>query len=834
MTRSRGGAAAVASAAVLAVTTLLPAPASRAADPVADARVEAARRAGVAPDSLRLVYQRSLDAGEGGGAVWAAKFLDASSGRLHAVYRSGDGELGGPEVVESARSAADADRSPLEIKADTALRAAVQRTPDALLPVAVWLDVDTSGVGAAVAAGHPEVSWLAGRPLPESVEQARALRAEAWEARRAIYAAAAGELSPLVEALGGRIGYVSTSAPLVFVDLPARAVEALAGRAEVLGLGLESEWRTAMSSAGPTVGADWAAGGEDQGNGIRVGVVEYHNAVNTGDLAGQVVDRYSTTGQIVTNIHPTWVAGAIGSRSTAWRGIAPGADIVSAGTGGYSPSLATDRAIIAAADWSISPSGGDVDIINASIGQDTATGAEEARRYFDSIVWEDGRLVVAASGNYSTFGNWDVVSPGTGHNVMTVGGVNDRNTGSTADDLLWYAPGSDGAAYRDPSGTAWNAHGDFNKPNLSAPAVSVRTANGTTGSGTSIASPIVAGIAAQLVARAPTLAAWPEGTRAILTAGALRRTPMPGGGNSTDHEGAGTASARWSNLVLDNGAWGGWTVGALTSPGDVETREVMVVAGQPIRVALAWSSHTSGSSNLNKVDVLTADLDLVVRQPNGAIIGSYTFDNAYEVLDLVASSTGIMRIEVSSTRFDAASEPFGLAWALQSPYTDAAGSPFYADILWLAQQQITAGCTPTTFCPRSVVSRAQMASFLVRAMDLPPSGTDHFVDDGGSSHEADIDALAASGITTGCNPGLFCPDAPVSRQQMATFLVRALDLPPSATDYFDDDDGSFHEDDINALAASGITGGCGPEAFCPYGGVTREQMAAFLHRALDG
>ena len=55
--------------------------------------------------------------------------------------------------------------------------------------------------------------------------------------------------------------------------------------------------------------------------------------------------------------------------------------------------------------------------LNASIGQDTATGSEEARRYFDSIVGEDGRLVVAASGNFTTFGNWDVVSPGTGYNV---------------------------------------------------------------------------------------------------------------------------------------------------------------------------------------------------------------------------------------------------------------------------------------------------------------------------------------------------------------------------------------------------------------------------------
>ena len=403
---------------------------------------------------------------------------------------------------------------------------------------------------------------------------------------------------------------------------------ALAERPEVLSLGLEQGWRTFMSSAGVTVGANWTSGNGDQGNGVRVAVVEYANSSNTGDLAGQVVARYSTNGTIVTHIHPTWVAGAIASKSSTWRGVAPGADIVSAATGNSAPGLSTDRAVIAATDWAISPSGGDADIVNTSFGQDTATGAEEARRYFDSVGWEDNRLVVASSGNFSTFGNWNVVSPGTGYNVLTVGGVNDRNTGSTGDDILWYS--SNGASYRDPDGTAWNPHGDYNKPNLSAPAVSVRTANGTIGDGTSISSPIVAGIGAQLIARSPSLATWPEATRAILMAGANRRTPLPGGGLSRDHEGVGTASARWSNRVLDNGPYGGYMLGTMTE-GQTVTRDIPVVAGQRVRVSLAWSSHTSGTSNLGKTDVLRADLDLVIRQPNGTTIGSFSFDNSYEV-----------------------------------------------------------------------------------------------------------------------------------------------------------------------------------------------------------
>ena len=166
------------------------------------------------------------------------------------------------------------------------------------------------------------------------------------------------------------------------------------------------------------------------------------------------------------------------------------------------------------------------------------------------------------------------------------------------------------------------------------------------------------------------------------------------------------------------------------------------------------------------------------------------------------------------------------------PFSDVTNSPFLDDINWLYYAGITTGCGSGLYCPLPNVSRAQMASFLVRALDLPPTATDYFPDDTGSIHEADINALRAAGITTGCGGGLYCPLADVSRAQMASFLVRALDLPPTATDYFSDDSGSIHEADINAFRAAGITSGCGPGLYCPSVTVTREQMAAFLHRAL--
>ena len=126
-----------------------------------------------------------------------------------------------------------------------------------------------------------------------------------------------------------------------------------------------------------------------------------------------------------------------------------------------------------------------------------------------------------------------------------------------------------------------------------------------------------------------------------------------------------------------------------------------------------------------------------------------------------------------------------------------------------------------------------MATFLTRALGLPDTGEDYFGDDDGSVHEDAINRLAAAGVTGGCGERDFCPSAPVSRAQMATFLTRALGLPDTGEDYFGDDDGSVHEDAINRLAAAGVTGGCGGRDFCPSAPVSRAQMATFLARALD-
>ncbi len=189
----------------------------------------------------------------------------------------------------------------------------------------------------------------------------------------------------------------------------------------------------------------------------------------------------------------------------------------------------------------------------------------------------------------------------------------------------------------------------------------------------------------------------------------------------------------------------------------------------------------------------------------------------------------------------------GLAAAELPPggtFTDDDGNIHEGNIEAIAAGGITLGCNPPVndlYCPATPVTRGQMAAFLVRAMGYTDDGGGNkFTDDDDSVFEADIDKLATAGVTLGCNPpvnDLYCPGSPVTRGQMAAFLVRAMGYTDSSGgNRFTDDDDSVFEADIDKLATAGVTLGCNPPTnteFCPNAAVTRDQMASFLARALD-
>jgi hypothetical protein len=159
---------------------------------------------------------------------------------------------------------------------------------------------------------------------------------------------------------------------------------------------------------------------------------------------------------------------------------------------------------------------------------------------------------------------------------------------------------------------------------------------------------------------------------------------------------------------------------------------------------------------------------------------------------------------------------------------------------------ITGGCStsPLNYCPEETVTRAQMAVFLLRGIHgasyTPPgvgAGTG-FGDVPPSYWSATfIKQLAAEGITTGCGNGNYCPEHPVTRAQMAVFLLRskhgASYTPPAVdagTGFGDVSPDYWAATWIKQLVTEGITSGCGSGNYCPEQPVTRAQMAVFLVR----
>ena len=168
-------------------------------------------------------------------------------------------------------------------------------------------------------------------------------------------------------------------------------------------------------------------------------------------------------------------------------------------------------------------------------------------------------------------------------------------------------------------------------------------------------------------------------------------------------------------------------------------------------------------------------------------------------------------------------------------FGDIANTTFESEILWMVEAGITDGCGDGNFCPNEAVTRAQMAVFLMRALDLPPGDPARFADVGGAHAEA-ASAIATAGISLGCGDGtVFCPYDPVTRAQMGSFFARALGLELSSENRFEDVSGT-HTAAINAIAREQVTLGCSQDGllYCPNRDITRGQMSAFIYRALSG
>jgi plastocyanin len=200
--------------------------------------------------------------------------------------------------------------------------------------------------------------------------------------------------------------------------------------------------------------------------------------------------------------------------------------------------------------------------------------------------------------------------------------------------------------------------------------------------------------------------------------------------------------------------------------------------------------------------------------------------------------------DVTVTNPDTQSGTLAAGWL--SDFSDVPqGDQFHDFVEKLIRNGVTAGCGGGMYCRDNSVRRDQMAVFLLKAKlgssHVPPSCTGVFPDVPCPGQFTDwIEELASLNITAGCGGGNYCPGDPVTRQQMAVFLLKTEHgsgyVPPACAGLFDDVPcPSQFADWIERLAAENVTGGCStsPPLYCPTTPNTRGQMAVFLVKTFN-
>ena len=292
----------------------------------------------------------------------------------------------------------------------------------------------------------------------------------------------------------------------------------------------------------------------------------------------------------------------------------------------------------------------------------------------------------------------------------------------------------------------------------------------------------------------------------------------------------GNPHAAWEKRVSasDVARWLGWEdvteasllVGpSVASPAHVrfvgvldDEPESVTVSGARLRTALGLRS-----SNITAIDGVEPD-------------GSERVDHE--------DTTPVSDVEDPTLDVGNDGENLDTSFDIVPNFPDAVDSVHADAIQAIRQQSITLGCGDGFyFCPSDVVTRAEMATFLRRALKLEEVQGNRFSDvPSGHTHSGSIYAIAELGITSGCRDGTrYCPNDPTTRGAMAAFLARALDLEPGkgpqGEGFADVPETHPFRSEIYAIAEQGITVGCKEGRFCPEAPVTRAAMATFLARA---
>ena len=175
---------------------------------------------------------------------------------------------------------------------------------------------------------------------------------------------------------------------------------------------------------------------------------------------------------------------------------------------------------------------------------------------------------------------------------------------------------------------------------------------------------------------------------------------------------------------------------------------------------------------------------------------------------------------------------------MENPFTDVKkGDYFYDAVLWAVEEKITTGMTADMFAPYGVCTRAQMVTFLWRAMGSPAPKTTScsFVDVSADAYYYDAVLWGVEeGVIKGTSETTFSPNETVTRCQTVTFLWRNAEQPKTTTAcaFTDIVEGAYYYEAVLWAAEEKVTNGTSATTFSPEDPCLRGQIVTFLYNYL--
>jgi Subtilase family len=433
--------------------------------------------------------------------------------------------------------------------------------------------------------------------------------------------------------------------------------------AEIFLVETESTPLQGIANATVRIPAVWSRG--YTGTGVKLAILEKDriNATALGCL-NVIATGPTPLASTTDSTHKSLVAAIAACNNSTWRGVAPNAQIIEAVHAGNETSADT------ALEWAVSNNSADV--VNQSEKIQTDSNLNFLDKAYDYWVRLSKFTGVIGAGNETTTacgggGTGNVTTPAKAYNVIAVGSFDDMDTTSWSDDMMYSC-----------SSTV-NPTTGVEKPEVAASGTTINTIVpvSTPQSGTSLAAPQVAGVAALLMSRQAALKDWPSTVKAIIMASAIHN--IEGSKRLSAQDGAGGIDANLADQIAQTVGGAGdcnapcwWNISTSNAVqvGQNYQRTFNATRGERIRVVISWLSQADARPYTN--DSLKTNYNLTVLNPNlSTAATSDSLSNNFEIVDFTATQTGqykIQAVRVAAGDQNESSNFLGMAWVKENTY----------------------------------------------------------------------------------------------------------------------------------------------------------------------